>query len=273
MYKILRADLARLRRDTMFWSCLLAAVVPALGSLYSACRQYANGYEVRFDEYYFGTLPFLCLLVAVAVSFFLGTEYSDGTIRNKLIVGHTRAGLYAAHLLASTLVSLFITAAALLAGLAGLPLLGPFRLPPSAVAVYIALALLSSAAVAALCTLVGMLSANKAGTVALSMLLCLGLILFGSYFYNALCEPEMTSGVMMTIDGVQPLPPEPNPNYVGGMLRTVYELVLNALPTGQTILMANLEIAHPVFNAASSALLFAGCSLAGIALFRKKDLK
>lgn len=273
MYKILCADLARLRRDMMFWCCLLAATVPVFGCIFTDYRRRLSGYAVCLDECYFNTLPFLCLMISVAVSFFLGTEYSDGTMRNKLVVGHTRAGIYAAHLLAGTVMGLLITAAALLAGLAGLPLLGPFQMEPSAVAVYVALALLSSAAVSALCTLVGMLSSNKAGTVALSLLLSLGLVLLGSYLYNALCEPELFSGAMMTEQGFQLMPPEPNPEYVGGLRRVVYELVLNALPTGQTILMANLEIAHPLGNAAASALLFAGASGVGMALFSKKDLK
>lgn len=273
MYKILVADLALLRRDMLFWSCLLAAPIPVLVNLQTYCRQAANGYIVSFDECYFGTLPYLCLIFAVSISFFLGTEYSDGALRNKLIVGHTRSGIYAAHLLACTGVSLLFTAAALLAGLAGLPFLGPFRMEPAALAAYIALTLLSSAALAALCTLVGMLSHNKAGTVALSILLCLGLLLGGSLLYNVLCEPEMTSGVMMTAEGFQMMEPEPNPDYVGGIRRVIYELVLNLLPTGQGILIANLEITHPLLNGAASLLLFAGSSLAGGALFCKKDLK
>lgn len=273
MYKLLTANFIRLRRDILFWSCLLAAPVLAFCNIQISCRQAANGIYFRFEECFFNIFPFLGLVFAVFISFFLGTEYSDGAIRNKLVVGHTRTGIYAAHLLTCTAASLLFTAAAMLAGLTGMPVLGPFQMEPTELAAYLVLTLLWTAALASLCTLVGMLSTSKAGTVALSLFLCLGLLFFGSYLYNALKVPEMSSGVAITSEGFQILDPTPNPEYIGGTKRIVYEFLLNILPTGQGILMANLEVSRPLLNGAASLLIFAGSSLLGAALFDKKDLK
>lgn len=274
MYKILTANFARLRRDLLFWSCLSASAILALFNILSACRKQANGITVLFDECYFSSFPFLCMVHAVCVSFFLGTEYSDGALRNKLIVGHTRGCIYAAHLFTCTAFGLLFTVAAILAGLAGLPVLGPFQMPPAELAVYLALTLLSAAALAAVYTLLGMLCSNKAGTVALLLLISLGLLVLGSYFYNMLCEPETMSEAIFITDGtIQFSDPKPNPYYVGGLQRTVYELALNALPTGQVILMANCEITHPVLNGVASLAIYVFISLLGSAMFRKKDLK
>ncbi|MGY3662454.1 MAG: hypothetical protein ACXAHE_00930 [Roseburia sp. 1XD42-69] len=39
---------------------------------------------------------------------FLGTDYSDGTIRNKLTVGHTRTNIYLANLIVTFAAGLLI---------------------------------------------------------------------------------------------------------------------------------------------------------------------
>ena len=44
---------------------------------------------------------FFCLILAAGISLIVGAEYSDGTIRNKLIIGKTKAQIYFANLIAS----------------------------------------------------------------------------------------------------------------------------------------------------------------------------
>lgn len=43
-----------------------------------------------------------------------------------------------------------------------------------------------------------MLLANRAAAAVIAILMMIGLRVVGSSFYNALCEPEMSNGVMMT---------------------------------------------------------------------------
>ena len=83
----------------------------------------------------------------------------------------------------------------------------------------------------------------------------------------------MTSGVVITSEGMQMAEPAPNPEYLGGNLRRAYEGLLNFLPTGQGILMANLEVARPLYMLASSALISVGMTLLGVCMFQNKDLK
>ena len=65
----------------------------------------------------------------------------------------------------------------------------------------------------------------------------------------------------------------PNPNYVSGTLRAVYQFAVDALPTGQSILLANQELEHPILALSASAGLVVLCSVVGMAVFRRKDLK
>ena len=91
--------------------------------------------------------------------------------------------------------------------------------------------------------------------------------------YNALSEQEFISGVVITLEGMHMGEPTLNPNYIRGVLRTVYETILNILPTGQAILMANLDITRPLFQMTASLFLILLICACGALLFSKKDLK
>lgn len=277
MRRLLSANLTRLRKDKVFWASLPAVLALSVIHMANGCRQgmgmLEEGYSRALDDYYFELAPFLGLVFAVFMSLFLGTEYSDGTVRNKVVIGHSRGSIYLANLLTCIAASFLLAAAWMLGGLVGLPVFGSWQMGVPGALQYLLISLLFSAALSAIFTLVGSLSGNKAAAAVISILLFLGLLVGASMIYNRLCEPEMISGIVMTTEGMQMSEPSPNPDYVGGALRTAYELILNILPTGQAILMANLEIARPTLQMASSVLVTAAVTAAGISLFRKKDLK
>ena len=137
----------------------------------------------------------------------------------------------------------------------------------------VAVALLLTAALAALLTLLCLLIPNRAVSAVAAILLMFGLIVVGSVFYNALCEPEMAAAAIMTVNGFEVGEPTPNPDYVSGALRTVYQFAVDALPTGQAILLANQELAHPAVSLSASAGLVLLCTAVGMLVFRRKDLK
>ena len=122
-------------------------------------------------------------------------------------------------------------------------------------------------------TLLCLLIPNRAVSAVAAILLMFGLIVVGSVFYNALCEPEMASAAVMTANGFEVGEPEPNPNYVSGALRTVYQFIVDALPTGQAILLANQELAHPAVSLCASVGIVLLSGAVGMAIFKRKDLK
>ena len=66
---------------------------------------------------------------------------------------------------------------------------------------------------------------------------------------------------------------EPNPAYVSGVMREIYEFAVNVLPSGQGILLANEEFDHPVLSICASACIMLLTTVVGTAAFKRKNLK
>ena len=100
MSKLLSANFIRLKKDKFFWSGLvfmLAAGIffPVMRYMDMRQTQTIN----RIDNGFFGCALFIGIVMAVFCSLFIGTEYSEGTIRNKIIIGQKRGTVYLSNLL------------------------------------------------------------------------------------------------------------------------------------------------------------------------------
>ena len=277
MNKLLWANWARLRHYKAFWLTLAGVFLCSLLSIWSGSRvaeQLAqSGFARTLDSYYFALATFLGGLYAVFFSLFLSAEFSDGTVRNKLVVGHSRVHIYLADYLICLAACLAFAAMWLLGGLPGLVWMGPFSMGPGEFFAYLLVIFGFTAAFAALFALVNLLPANKAVTVVLSLAVWLGLVLTASAFYDRLSEPEMISGVVYADGAFQEMEPHPNPMYLAGAVRTACTWALEFLPAGQAQLVRGVEVDSPLRMLAFSALFTALALLAGACIFQKKDLK
>lgn len=276
MNKLLRANFSRLWKNKLFWLCMGSMLVYAVAYMLNGCRQAAadlSEYSYSIDEYYFHFALSIGFFCALHSSMFFGTEYSDGTIRNKIIVGHTRTSIYLASLITTFTATLLIMSAWLAGALVAVPALGFWEMGVSRLLLCLLVAVCFSLAFSAIFTAVSMLSSGKAMTVLISILLFLGLLLLASVIYNSLREPETISGVQLTVNGMEMADPTPNPNYVTGTKREIYDFLVDFLPTGQGIRLWLLEIAHPVRMLASSLFIAVATTAGGMFAFRKKDLK
>lgn len=291
MNKLLHAGFSRLWRDRAFWLCM---AVSALWSGAIAIIRYRE-LESRpqygdLDYILWEFTPMMGIFAAVFVCLFIGVEHSDGTMRNKLAVGHSRWAVYLSNFTvcaAANLAVMFTWVAVTFC--LGLPLLGAPKMPAPEILMNLALAALTVVSSTAIFLLIAMLITNKAASAVACILLSLALIIAGSYFYQSLREPEMTSpGMMIHEDGTSEwLDPQPNPKYLEGAVRTAYEIMAMVLPTGQQIIINDQYLA-PRWSAFFSFTLvtiqpwsMVLCSVlvtslaigAGAAIFRRKDLK
>ncbi len=277
MRKLLNANFSLLWKNTVLWLGMGMMLAFSAAAMLNGCRQAmaeaGSGFQYTLDQYYFNLAPLIGLACAVFTSLFLGTEHSDGTLRNKLVVGHSRGRVYLANLTACFAATLLMTAALLAGGLAGIPALGLWCMDGLSLGVYLGLLALAAAALCAIFTLIGMVCPNRATGAVVSMLLFLGLLVAGSMLYNRLTEPELVSGVVITAEGMQMTEPSPNPDYLSGAMRAVYEFLVDFLPTGQCIQIADLSVARPLRMAASSLFITLAVTAGGMFAFQKKNLK
>ncbi len=279
MHNLLSANFDRLWKNHALWVvCLICfgfTVFQVTGAALEVNAESAMEAGVYAERFLMEMVPILGLFLGAFASLFLGTEHSDGTIRNKLSVGRTRGSIYLASYvscLAGSMVLLitwFIGASAFFL-FSDLPLENgvPGLVEP------LLLSLGVMAAFSAIYTVIGNLSSSKANTVVICFSVYIAMTLTASLLYDRLCEPEMTGGYNMLLDGkIVPVELTPNPLYIPAPLRNVCQIILELLPTGQATLINNMDVIHPVRQFVLSLTVTSVTMLVGMFFFRKKDLK
>lgn len=279
MNKLLSANFSRLIREKIFWIAtvvifLLSAITIIKNGMSAADMKDANNIKI-LNSCYFNILPMISFFFSVFISFFIGTDYSDGTIRNKIVIGHSRTNIYLSNYITCFAGSLVILSALLIGSACGVPFFGYWQGGIKDYFINVLLCILITAVLTAILTMISMLSSNKAITVVLTVVVSLGLVLMASIIYNQLAEPEFTYDfVSLSADGTVEFGPEiANPSYVSGLERKIYEWLLQFLPTGQSVLIANEEITNPLINMAYSVIFTIAVNICGVLAFRKKNLK
>ena len=277
MRKLLAANFNRLWKDRIFW-CVLSVVgilslVNILNSVSSYSAMVEMGYVRTLDDYYFNQAPLMGAFFGLFVSMFLGTEYSDGVIRNKLVIGHKREHIYLGHFIVCEVASFIILAVWLLVGALGFVLIGPMEMGISGYILHVAVAVGITASFVAVYTLVGSLSSNKAMTVVYSIVCFIVLAIVASGFYDRLSEPEFNEGMALINNELVMMEPAPNPLYLSGTIRLICQCAMEFFPSGQALLLSDVSMENPL-RAMILGVVFTMMVLSlGCILFRKKDIK
>ncbi len=277
MNRVLAANFLRLRKDKCFWATLL--FMAAMGVVFPIGRYVAmkeEGYTNTLETAFFVCVIFIGFLAAILCGLFIGTEYSDGTIRNKIIAGQTRFGIYAAILVCCCMAVLIMYAAFFIPCLCvGIPLLGFFDVAMKTVLLYTLDALLLGMAFASIFTLIAMLCHSKTVSSVSCLLLIVLFLAAGTYMAQRLDAPPVQTVYSYTADeSSSPVAMEvENPRYLKGTERKVYEFLFDFLPGGQVLQCASMESENPQRLAFYSGIIVIAVSAAGVFFFRKKDIR
>lgn len=273
MLKLLRADFSRLFKDKLFYILILGMF--AFGAAVPIIHSMDASYEWSMDSGLFAYVCIVPIAASLLTALFVGCEYSDGTLRNKIVVGHDRVCIYLSNLIVCTTAALVLC----IAYLVPFVCLGAILLMPSTVPVLglVCLALLGfmvAIAFVAIFTLVSMVCRNRAYTVAICILLAFALLFMGIMTNSALDEPEFYSAYSYTVDGVtQEESASRNPNYLSGTKRKVYEFMYDFTPGGQVIQIVSMKAKALYLLALYDVLIIALSTVCGMLLFKRKDLK
>lgn len=112
MKNLLKAEFIRMFRSKLFWIFMVLSVLFSVHSIYDdATRPVMDSYSAEAYGYAFEAALYLyimayCFAAAVIDSLFISREHADGTVRNKIISGHSRASVYLTELIVCTVTGL-----------------------------------------------------------------------------------------------------------------------------------------------------------------------
>ena len=279
MSRLLSAGFMRLWKSRVFWTLVAGMFLWSLFMVYGNHMECIAKGETddTLTNFFFGYGVIIGGAGSIFASLFFGTDYSDGTIRNKIIIGHSRKSIYMSNLIISVAAGVVMTAAWILAMLAvGVPVCGWNGFDAVQVLVYLAVSFFMIVAFAAVFTAFGMLLSNRSVAVIVSFLVFLFWLQCGAYIYSRLREPEVEPiYTMVTKDGVEKITDASyieNPTYVRGTQREVYTRILEFMPTGQALFLMENEVTDVSFMIFSSLVITVAVTWGGIVCFGRKDL-
>ena len=285
MSKLIVSAVIRLTKRIIFWIFLIGMFAYGAFMVFAVGSQNIEG-NMLLEGCFWGFAPIMGMISAIFVSLFIGAEYSDGTIRNKLIVGHKRTTIYMSNLVVCSIANVLFCLAYIVAVMAfGNMQNGTFAIGYGRVIFLTICGLLATISFTSIMTLLAMTNKNKSVNVVISMLLALALLASGATIYQSLCEPEQydqyisvdSNGVPTEVDRL------PNPQYIDGTQRQVYEILSKCLPSGQSIQLADMfnstgentsqDFSRPTEWPFYSVGIVFFTTVVGMAIFKRKEIK
>lgn len=263
MNRLLIANFIRIKKNKLFWIlCGIAGLV----SLLIVCNAIANKDTQIDNAMCFFVIP-VEIAASIFISIFFGTEYSDGTIRNKLIVGHDRRQIYFANLITVATCGLALSVAYMLPiVILGFPLVA---LPTVKAVQIVAVGIVTLFAFCSLFTMVSMIYSNKAGATVINLILAFLLLVAAAWILANLVAPEFYPAYGMD-DGVDYVR---NPSYISGIARTILQALCDLMPSGQA-LQFMMGVSSPLWALPLYSIgVCTVCCVVGSVVFFKKDIK
>lgn len=285
MNKLLSAEFVRLFKSGIFRAALgfsagfaAFAVVIRYIDVTRAAEQYAKlGVEYsNTDGLIFMGGLYLVFAAAVFIGIFVGTEYSDGTIRNKLTAGHSRSSIYLSKWIVCTAADIIIHVMYIAVVLIlGHLFIDGTTMPVKEILRFGAVSTVAFAGLTALLLFISMsIQSKAAGSVV--CLLTVTVMMFASItIFQKLQEPEYYeaySYVDEETGEVYSEEREKNPHYLTGTKKEIYTFLNDFLPYSQLYQIAmNIQDNLGVIVLYDCVLIVAATG-AGAAIFRRKNL-
>lgn len=276
MLKLLNASFYRLFRNKTFWICFGISSALAVINTVCACITHCVGIKtdpvnggVPLEMHYFTYHYVVSILTAVFASLFIGSEYSDGTVRNKLIVGKQRYSVYLSCFIVVLAACMIMAAVWIVVGLLGMPVMGNFVTGVNVLAC-IGIGVLALIALCAIYTFIGMLISNRAVSAVVMLLTTVVTVVAATWCIAVLSAPpeymswELVNGEMQQIF-------IPNKSYPTGAYRGFLEFTVDFLSMGQFLMMPDL--ARPINMAAYSVTITVVFTVSGALAFSYKHIK
>ena len=258
MRNMLRADFARLQKSFAFHVSLVGMLLMA--AVFMRIQASAMDYSVPLSRVIFLPMSMYGIAMAAFVSVFVGTDFSNGFSRNKLIVAKKRGSLVLSQIVVSC-GGCLIVYSAVTAFSAGV---GSFffenNVDASTFVHFFILGMGMSVATGCLFTVLTVLCGSKTRAIVLCMGLAFGMLFLCLHTNAVLVQTEYKNSTL-------------NPHYVGGIRRWICGILHDLNPCGQAAQLSAWEVWHPTRALIMSLAMAAGSSALGCLLFYKQDVR
>ncbi len=265
MIKLLRADFSRLWKTKVLWALMLAAFAMGVGNIFYL----PDNWEEQTAHTLLQNGMHYMIFASVFAPLFLGTDYVCGAMRSKLAVGSKRIDIYFSEFLTVSAGSLLISICEIVPMIFKVSVFGKtFGMEAGEFAFGMFTIFCALEAAIGIFTLIGMLITSKPISVVLSILIGIRSISTGALIINVLDIPEFIE------DSDDPnAEPIRSDNYIDGALRDVLITANDILPGGQLVQLQSGETHNEKALPLYSLGILAVSTAAGVAVFRRKDLK
>ena len=257
MSNLLYANFSRMIRNKLF---LIGMGFMFFAGSFLCFQQYRQlvGYhaQVKLDSTFFTYTLMIGVISAIFCSLFVGVEYNDGTMRNKIIAGHKRTEIV------NIVASFLMCGSYILANVVvGIPMIGALTIPINKVLLIVFGSLITVVAFCSIFTMISLLVSSKA----IAPIICILFVFLSIAFLNEV--QRILDNPKVWYDGTV------NTAYVGGKEREQLEFIYNVLPAGQEMQYARKDIK----NMNEMCLYSVGVTVIttgiGVFFFKRKNIK
>lgn len=267
MSKLLSANFMRVSKSRLFRAGLIVTVGYCLFLLlinYFEKAAHIGNSIVQAEWYLLSPFSVIVFFCPIFSSIFIGTDYSDNTIRNKLTVGYTRKEIYLTNFITICLSNLLITAiTTIVVAVIGTILFHWKLTNTSLFTLYYFSGLLMLIAFSGLFTFMAMLIQGKA----ISSITCIL-----TFLLSYLAESIIRTLVLGLYEGIAV---SEQFSFLSDEMisQTALEWIYDFLPTGQSMQITSGIVLNPL-RLPLCSLLFTSVTVSfGLIIFCRKDLK
>lgn len=258
MGKLVNANFSRLWRSRTFGFYIISMI--AFASAFMAMQAFAMDYTVPLSRVIFLPLSLYGIVSAAFVSVFVGTDFSDGVVRNKLLAGNRRRDFVISHILVSCVSCICVYVIVSLFTLAVGKFIFENNVETDALIFHFLLGIGMSGAVGCLFCVITLSCGSKTNAVIWCMGIAFGLMFLSMHTNQQLVQTEFQDGL-------------PNPHYISGVRRMLYGFLHDLNPYGQAVQLTVWEVWNPIRAVICDLVWIVVGTFAGCSVFRRKDIR
>lgn len=270
MIRLLKAGLFRLKKEVLFWIFIFLTIGLAGYGLIKC----SSVESVSFDNVVNEFIMYIGLFIAIFVSIFVGKEHSQGIIRNKIIVGHSRLSIFVSNLIISIAVSILCEAIYLVIVISlGTYLFGQLQITSSQFLLSMVDTILIIISFCSIFNFVAIICSDITVSTTICMVLFIAMFIAQAALSLTAFSTKYLTNTTFDENGDIITTQEPDPNYPGDEKVKQARILYLLIPQGQAMKVGSKDIEllsqMPIYSIIVTSIV----NFLGIYIFYKKELK